>query len=212
MKKINFILLILITFAIGHLISLDNQSVELKDLQIPSSPAFILLDIAPTSIERPTSVKALGTSVLNNINQNNGMPQNFAFEVTPYWFIKHKNMTARKFWGINTNGSSEIFSALNQFNLSFAFVQKDLTDSLKLKNPSNIALGVRTTLIRYISRQTRKDIIEVSDNLTKINKIVGEKLKSYAIQLREKRIELDKLYFDTTGLKSAKEIEIDDFE
>ena len=54
------------------------------DLKAPPSPAFVLLGVAPTSIERPQSVRPLVLSALSAISSE-GFPKNYAVEFAPYW-------------------------------------------------------------------------------------------------------------------------------
>ena len=57
---------------------------ELDDLKAPSAPAFVLLGVSPTKVERPQAVKALVLSAVTA--SGDGFPKNFAVEFTPYWF------------------------------------------------------------------------------------------------------------------------------
>jgi hypothetical protein len=54
------------------------------DLRAPPSPAFVLLDVAPSKIERPQAVRALVLSALSALSTD-GFPKNYAVEVAPYW-------------------------------------------------------------------------------------------------------------------------------
>src|SRR4051812_40022897 len=78
-----------------------SDSLELKDLEVPNSPGFILLDKSPTIIERPNSTRAFMVSALNSFTDNSGLPKNYAVEFTPFWFFKHPHMTSYKYMGYN---------------------------------------------------------------------------------------------------------------
>lgn len=56
---------------------------ELDDLKAPSSPAFVLLGVSPTKVERPQAVKPLVLSAVTA--SSDGFPKNYAVEFTPYW-------------------------------------------------------------------------------------------------------------------------------
>ncbi|SOD80956.1 hypothetical protein [Spirosoma fluviale] len=151
----SFITLI-IFFCVNLCFAQDKDSLTLKDLEIPNSPGFILLDQAPTSIERPNSVKAFTVGAFNSFGESNGFPKNYAIEITPFWFFKHgKNMSALKYIGIQ-NG--KLTTALKTVSLSVAYVNKD--DTLTNKPINNIAFGARTNLLKLYTSKQRKDIYD----------------------------------------------------
>ncbi len=61
----------------------DAELPELDDLKAPTSPAFVILDAAPSKVERPQSVKPLVLSALSAAGE--GFPKNYAVEFSPYW-------------------------------------------------------------------------------------------------------------------------------
>jgi hypothetical protein len=67
--------------------------VQIDDLAAPSSPAFVLLDVAPASVERPDTPKQLTLNLLNSIASASGFPDNYALEVAPYWLASHPTLT-----------------------------------------------------------------------------------------------------------------------
>ena len=141
-----------------------QNKIDLSDLEMPSSPAFILLDVAPTSIDRPTTTKAFSTSILNSINQNNGTPENYALEFAPYWFFKHEKLDALGYWGIKKtlDGTKQRpFSQVRYGNISFATVKpSNTTDSAgSMQELTNMSFGIRTTLIQYRSTKDVKDLV-----------------------------------------------------
>jgi len=77
--------------------SLFAQATEIPitDLKTPPSPAFVLMGIAPSAVERPTTPRALGTSLLSVLSDGQGssLPKNFALEVAPYWLQYHPTLT-----------------------------------------------------------------------------------------------------------------------
>lgn len=77
-----------LAFAIVTTLSFDAQGGEpqstVSDLAAPPSPAFVLLGIAPTAIERPQAVRPLVVSALSAVAEQ-GFPQNYALEFAPYW-------------------------------------------------------------------------------------------------------------------------------
>jgi hypothetical protein len=64
-------------------------------LAAPLSPAFTLLGVAPADIDRPSTPRALGISMLAGLNRGEGnvLPTDFALEVLPYWLASHPNLS-----------------------------------------------------------------------------------------------------------------------
>jgi hypothetical protein len=147
----------------------DTTTIKLSDLETPSSPAFVLLDAAPTSIARPMTSKAFSASMLSIVNQNGG-----AVEFTPYWFIKNSKMTAAKYYGLKENGKQNVFAQAKLLAISFAMVNSTPASSY---NVSNLSLGVRTTLIRANKRASTQ---RYSESLIAINKKLASFIDSIA--------------------------------
>jgi hypothetical protein len=56
------------------------------DLKVPEDPAFTILGVSPTNVERPTIPSALGMSLLSSTSSStNFIPNNYALQVAPYW-------------------------------------------------------------------------------------------------------------------------------
>jgi hypothetical protein len=132
-----------------------SYSQDLKDLAVPSAPAFILLDQAPTSIERPQNAKAFGLSIVNAFLQQKGLPISYAAEFTPFWFTRHPNLTSEKYYGIKTHGNNP-FSSAKLMAVSIAYNQSDSINH-------NLAIGFRSTLIEI---RRVNDIEKCHDKLT----------------------------------------------
>ncbi len=145
----------------------QGKEVELKDLQIPNSPGFILLDVAPTSIDRPNSSKAFAASLLNAINSsvNSGVPQNYAAEFAPFWFVRAPKMTALKYWGINEDDKQMPFSAAKLGTLSMAYVKSN-------DSTTNFSFGLRATLFKVVSTEVKAELKTINDAIiTKMSAI-----------------------------------------
>src|SRR4029077_4512415 len=97
MKKTLFIPCLFIFFLSGALClqaqAQQDTTLKLQDISLSNAPAFSLLDISPSSIEHPAATKAFAVSVVNTFVRSNGIPQNYALELTPFWFIAHPRMT-----------------------------------------------------------------------------------------------------------------------
>jgi len=170
MKKIYYTIAIL--FCLGTKSwSQTSDTLTLKDLEIPNSPAFILLDQTPSIIERPASSKAFVLNVLNSFQENNGIPKNYAADFTPFWFFKHPNMTSLKFAGYNTEKNRQrIFGNIERASISFAFVTT--TDTLTKKSINNLSLGLRFNLL---SVRSKKDIDDIKKANTALIALIKER-------------------------------------
>src|SRR5436190_10412015 len=120
------------------------QPIKINDLNIPTSPAFVLLDKSPASIEKPSNPRALAVSLIN-VWQNSG-----AIEITPYWFKDRPAYTFKQ----NINNKAPI---LQTFAISAATAEIDsITD---------ISVGLRTQLFRYYSAGITTDIMALQKRI-----------------------------------------------
>ena len=139
----------------------SNNSVSLLDMEVPDNPAFILLDNAPQTIQRPNSSRAFGVSLLHDIVAE-GTLNNIAIEVTPFWMTQHPNITALKFYGIDKDLKQNPFSKLKLAAVSMAYI-KD-SDSIM-----NVSFGVRTTVFEL---KRKSDVSDYYKSYTNIENIL----------------------------------------
>jgi hypothetical protein len=67
---------------------------ELNSLTTPDSPAFVILGVSPTTIQRPTTPQAVATSLASAFSSNGQtLVPNYALEVAPYWIWSHPRTT-----------------------------------------------------------------------------------------------------------------------
>jgi len=138
-----------------------DTTLTLTDMEIPISPAFILMDQAPSSIERPNNPRAFGISILNSFTESNGLPKNYAVDFTPFWFFKHKKMSVLKYAGYNDK-KQRPFASLKMVSLSMAYINQ--TDSISISPINNISFGVRTNLLKIRSKENLKAIAIANSN------------------------------------------------
>jgi hypothetical protein len=69
----------------------------LDQLRTPASPAFILIGVAPSAVERPTTPKALAATIVSAAAGVQSLPTNYAIEVAPYWLSSHPGLTWEQF-------------------------------------------------------------------------------------------------------------------
>ncbi len=150
----------------------NSESIELSDLETPSSPGFILLDKAPASIQKPTTPQGLGLGLLG-IQQNGGF-----MEFTPYWLVTHPNLSARdmrekNFLGLLTHSAVSIAA-------------------LKTDTSNHLAGGIRTRLFQIFKTDSLNKIegliINELSNGRDINKAKVKELQRIYVELIEQPI------------------------
>ncbi len=151
----------------------SSQAIQINDLNIPTSPAFVLLGKSPATIEKPSNPKAVGLSLIN-LWQSSG-----AVEFTPYWLSNKPAYTFAE----NIKNKNPLFQTL-AFSIASS---KD--DSI-----SNIAVGFRTQLARSYSQNTIKLIEE---KLTEIENVLGEGEKVDENKIKTLHKEINKLKAQT---------------
>ena len=168
-----------------------QKTTELSDLKVPVSPAFSLLDFAPKTIESPGTIKAFTANFFTAASEAGGIPKNFAFEFSPYWFFKHPNMDIYKYHGLmidtiamnkvltgdNTseqkifNLKQNIFYGLRSTSLSFGSVFKDSSKKLPV-DVNYIAYAFRSNIIslrnKNVLNKLTESIISVNSALQKV--------------------------------------------
>lgn len=99
MKKL--ILSILICFSIALLHAQDDTTVHIEVLKAPASPAFNMLGIAPSSIERPTDITAFMASIQTNTGNFTSFPKNYAVEIAPFLLFRRTGPTLKDYKSTN---------------------------------------------------------------------------------------------------------------
>jgi hypothetical protein len=71
-----------------------QDPLELENLKTPTSPAFVILGVEPTSVERPTTPRAFALSLYSATESGGGViPDNYAAEFAPYWMRRQPQVT-----------------------------------------------------------------------------------------------------------------------
>jgi ElaB/YqjD/DUF883 family membrane-anchored ribosome-binding protein len=186
MKKILLIALVLFC---NKVLSQSQfaDTVKISDLSPPSSPAFVLLDAAPSSIEKPATAKAFTASVINLINANGG-----AAEFTPYWLLRRNNMTSFKYLGIQKKAGQEEyyqkpFTSAKLISISLAVLNRTDNQEKANKPVSNIVLGARTRLFQINKKQSIDTIVKyhriIEVSLQSLNNSAADIAIEYATKL-----------------------------
>jgi len=77
-------------------LSQENDIATFNALRTPASPAFTILGVAPTSIERPNMPQDFAVSFLNKTQNLSTLPSDYALEFAPFWMFSHPTLTWEK--------------------------------------------------------------------------------------------------------------------
>ena len=108
---------------------------SLDNLRTPTSPAFSILDVAPTSVSRPSTPRALALELYSKTQHGTVIPNNYSLEVAPHWLRPQPRLS---FDAYTTPTPAQ--SLKQSFSLSFATARPDSADS---DGPTRVAVGVR---------------------------------------------------------------------
>ncbi len=77
----------------------EEETSEFDKIRTPDSPAFVLLGVSPTQIQRPTTPKELAASLSSFVTAGGSItvPNNLALEVAPYWLWSHSRLTSDEY-------------------------------------------------------------------------------------------------------------------
>lgn len=149
-------LLFILCFLFLKSFSQISNTVKLENLDLPTTPAVVLLDQNVTSIENPKTIKEFGLSVINSF-KDNALPQNYAVEFNPYWIFK-RNKDIYKYF------NDERYSGFTHNQaISFAFI--------KIDTVQNVSIGYRTNLFRVMGVSYGNDLKSLNDKILHLNSL-----------------------------------------
>ena len=67
-----------------------DTTIRLDLLKSPASPAFNILGIAQSDIERPADLNAFALSIQNATNNFTAIPESYAFQIAPFLMGRKK--------------------------------------------------------------------------------------------------------------------------
>jgi hypothetical protein len=84
---------------LGAVPAAAQDPLQLENLKTPTSPAFVILGVEPTSVERPTTPRAFALSLYSASESSNGIiPQSYAAEFAPYWMRRQPRVTWEEYF------------------------------------------------------------------------------------------------------------------
>jgi hypothetical protein len=186
-----------------------QEKVAIDDLTAPTSPAFVLLDVSPASVERPDNAKTLTLNLINRLSTSKGLPQNYALEVAPYWLASHTDLTFTQY-----QSPSPLQSIAQSFMVSVATVP--IPGATTPADPTGIRLGIGFRAHIWNGKSNQK-LAEVVAELADVN---GQILDAINIQAgststpgqirqakeeeQQARIRAKKLALDIQGLDAER--------
>lgn len=84
-----------LTFAAPLAAQIPDAPPAYNQLRTPVSPAFVVLGVTPTAVERPNTPTDLAFSVLNHSAALTSLPRDVALEFSPYWLVSHPKLEWR---------------------------------------------------------------------------------------------------------------------
>jgi len=157
MKK--YIIFILLCAAGRAGAQVQTPTVSLKDLAVPSSPAFVITDITPTLVQNPATPKAFVLGVAQSYQQSGtGFPNNYSAEFTPYWWLKLHSRSVYNAQGIHrskrdtTKWVTDPTAGLKYTSISTAFVNKDMIPDTAKTTQKVFAVGIHATLLKIYAK------------------------------------------------------------
>jgi len=119
-----------------------DSTIRLDLLKSPASPAFNILGIAQSDIERPADLNAFALSIQNATNNFTSIPESYAFQIAPF-------LMGRKKYSLNQfDNNQHTFKQSFQFSAGYTHMGpkgKEDVDSLKT---TKLGLGIKFSLIR----------------------------------------------------------------
>jgi hypothetical protein len=158
------ITLLTLAFYLTTLIAFSQDAeVKLDLLQAPNSPAFNLLGISPSSIDKPTNLTSFAFSLQNATSNFSQLPSDFAMEFAPFLIFKEKSKTVEDLQSIKF---SEVFQ--QTFMLSIGMTNE--LDNAEEPKLTKLGTGFKFSIIRpKFDKQTHDDLDAIYKYQDKLN-------------------------------------------
>ncbi len=161
----------------------------LNSIRTPNSPAFSILSIQPTSVERPNTPADLTISIDNATEGFTEFPQNYALEFSPYWMTRLPRSVT---WQSDTVRSLPK-SIARTFSISFATTFKEVEG----KENRGLSYGLRTFILSgRTSGESINAINAIEDNLRGLSRRFDAEFKPNVDELEKelrRRLGIDSL-------------------
>lgn len=168
MKKISYLIVLCLTFLSAH----AQDEIKFDGLKAPSSPAFNLLGISPSSIDRPVDLTSFAVSVQNATSDFSSIPNNYAMEFLPFTLFGKNPMTTKE---LAQENFKDVFK---QTFLISVGVANELNDELATAPKlTKIGVGLKFSFIRpAFNDSTVKRLADLNTVQGKITKLIARNL------------------------------------
>jgi hypothetical protein len=159
--SIRQLFLIILTLIVSNVQAQNTSDVVLKDLAVPNSPAFLLMEVAPSNIQAPVNPKEFTLGLVQNFNVENKWFNDYSMEFTPYWWVKSSRRNAYNFLGLNVNDrKANLCSSAKLVSFSLGFITKDMVPDSSDLNQKIASFGIRLTVLKIMKKGYAKTTIE----------------------------------------------------
>ncbi len=138
MKKIT-IALVLVAFGTVSFGQSQPKDVTFDELTTPLSPAFNIIDVEPSSVNKPSSPKAV-ISDLRGLIENGRLKPGVAIEFSPYWLRSRPNLSFQKY--VNANPLQSIIQ-----NSSLSIATGNMIQGVDTLG-EKLGIGYRTIIVQ----------------------------------------------------------------
>jgi hypothetical protein len=114
------------------------QVLSLDSLRPPASPAFVLLGISPSDVQKPSAPRAVSANFLGAAQQAGGVPMNYAVEFAPYWLVSRPTLTLAEY-----ERNDLVLNIQRTFSFSFATAEREAGADGKALPGTRFGLGFR---------------------------------------------------------------------
>jgi hypothetical protein len=120
--------------------SWHDELPDFDELRTPDSPAFVILGLSPSEIQKPNTPKAAALSLAAFVSDDDDLeiPRNLAVEIAPFWLFPHDDLTVKDY-------ASSWRSVYRMFTVSVGSATS--TDDVTETTTTLLGLGARTRLL-----------------------------------------------------------------
>lgn len=181
------------------LIIADTTDLTITSLGVPSTPAFLMLGIEPSSIEKPKDPKAFLFSIANATQNFSALPKTFAMEVSPFMLARKENVDLSSYLS-NKNPLNNIAQT---FTISIA---TNTIDSVPNISPITTELGVAAKFSIWrgkVKDSTLLQLASIDNNLARLNSISYNNVNTFLNSSSEYKAFEDKFKAGTLTTEDA---------
>jgi hypothetical protein len=155
--------------ATPYLATAQSAAPTLGSLRTPPSPAFTVLGIEPSAVERPMTPSDVALSFINKLRQGT-IPKDYAFEASPYWLVSQPDLS----WQSDVTRNLRA-SVARTMSLSIATAETGTAAA----PVTSMAFGVRTLLSSgHMTTTTQRALSALEQTLSQTGdlflRLVGE--------------------------------------